>query len=118
MEKEMEKEIEKEIEENKERYEDIIEDIKEMSGEVKEIQNRFSIINKRIMDKLKESKIDKIILRGGELSMKKQITKSNILKKDIEEIISKYNLNGKDIVERIWKNRVYKETESLKYFNK
>jgi hypothetical protein len=98
-----------------ERYEEIIEDIKETTEDIKEIKIRFSIINKQIIYKLNECKIDKIILRGGELSIKKQITKSNILKKDIEEIISKYNLNEKDIVETIWKNRVYKETESLKY---
>jgi hypothetical protein len=47
--------------------------------------------------------------------MKTHITKSNIVKKDIEDIISSYDLMGQDIVETIWKNRVYKEIESVKY---
>jgi hypothetical protein len=97
------------------RYEEIIEDINSMTNNLKDIKNNFSIVHKRIIEDLKKSKIDKVILRGGELSIKTHITKSNILKKDIEEIISKYNLN-EDIVETIWRNRVYKEIESLKYF--
>lgn len=96
-------------------YEDLIYDIKSMTEKLKEIQNRFRIVNKRIIDELRDSKIDKVVLRGGELIMKTHITKSNIVKKDIEDIISSYDLMGQDIVETIWKNRVYKEIESVKY---
>jgi hypothetical protein len=92
------------------RYEEIIDKIIDISDNIKETKNRFSLVNKRIIESLNESGIDKVILRGGDIRMKRQTTLSNISKKDlIESNLSKEN------IERVWSNRVYKETESLKY---
>jgi hypothetical protein len=92
------------------RYEEIIDKIIDISDNIKETKNRFSLVNKRIIESLNECGIDKVILRGGDIRMKRQTTLSNISKKDLIES----NLS-KESIERVWSNRVYKETESIKY---